>query len=113
MTGRATGEEILDAYYETLRSNLKSEMPSLREWYENLSVPLHAGKDDAEVFTKAKEAIDKHFDIRRVFGLDASAPNATKTESEEPAPDAEAPTVQPEGVSQSAPTTGIPRAGRT
>lgn len=103
-TGRATGEEILDAYYESLLPNLKSEMPSLREWYENLSVPLHAGKDDAEVFTKAKEAIDKHFDIRRVFRMNASEQKVAKTESkEESAEDGKAPEAQPEEDSQPTP----------
>jgi predicted RNase H-like HicB family nuclease len=108
-TGRATGEEILDAYYETLPSSLKSEMPSLREWYENLSVPIHAGKDDTEVFTKAKEAIDKHFEIRRVFRMDEPEHKAsTKTESKEEskeksAEDDKAPEGQPE-ASQLPPT---------
>jgi hypothetical protein len=108
-TGRATGEEILDAYYETLPGNRRSDMPSLREWYEKLSVPLHGGKDDAEVFTKAKEAIDKHFDIRRVFGMDEPEHKPpTKTESKEEskeklAKDGKAPETQPE-VSQAIPT---------
>jgi hypothetical protein len=85
-TGRATGEEILDAYYETLPANLKSTMPSLREWYENLSVPIHAGKDDTEVFAKAKEAVDKHFEIRRVFGMDATVQKTAEAVSKaEPA----------------------------
>ncbi len=104
-TGRATGEEILDAYYETLPVNRKSDMPSLREWYEKLSVPLHAGKDDAEVFTNAKEAIDKHFDIRRVFRMDEPERKAaTNAESKGgPAEGGKAPESQPE-VSQSIPT---------
>ncbi len=104
-TGRATGEEILDAYYETLPVNRKSDMPSLREWYEKLSVPLHAGKDDAEVFTNAKEAIDKHFDIRRVFGMDEPEHKAaTKAESKgESAEDGKAPEGQPE-ISRATPT---------
>lgn len=105
MTGRATGEAILDAYYETLPVNRKSDMPSLREWYEKLSAPLHAGKDDAEIFTSAKEAIDKHFDIRRVFGMDKPERKAaTKAESKgESAEDGKPPEGQPE-VSQSTPT---------
>ncbi len=104
-TGRATGEEILDAYYETLSLNRRSDMPSLREWYEKLSVPLHAGKDDAEVFTNAKEAIDKHFDIRRVFGMDEPEHKAaTKAESKgESAEHGKAPEGRPE-VSQSTQT---------
>jgi hypothetical protein len=103
--GRATGEEILDAYYETLPVNRRSDMPSLREWYEKLSVPLHAGKNDAEVFTKAKEAIDKHFDIRRVFGMDEPEHKAaTNAESKgESAEGGKPPDGRPE-VSQSTPT---------
>jgi len=100
-TGRATGEEILDAYYETLPANLKSTMPSLREWYENLSVPIHAGRDDAEVFTKAKEAIDKHFEIRRVFGMGAPVlKEAEAVSNEEPAEAGKAREGQPKDVSQ-------------
>lgn len=99
--GRATGEEILDAYYESLPANLKSTMPSLREWYENLSVPIHAGRDDAEVFTKAREAIDKHFEIRRVFSMDASVQTvAGSVSKEKQAEDAKAPEDLPEQVSQ-------------
>lgn len=74
MTGRATGEEILDSYYKTLPSPMKDQMPSLREWYESISVPIHEGKDDLDVFNAAKEAIDKHFEIRKVFKMSEDLP---------------------------------------
>ena len=69
MTGRATGEEILDAYYLKLPVPTKDQMPSLREWYDKLSGALHLAKDDAALFEAAKTATDKHFDIRRVFNI--------------------------------------------
>jgi len=83
MTGRATGDEILDTYYGNLPSPTKDQMPSLREWYENLSVPIHTGTDDVAVFNAAKEAIDKHFEIRKVFNLSEVPPSAGQAESNE------------------------------
>jgi hypothetical protein len=77
-TGRATGEEIMDAYYETLPAKTKDLMPSLREWYEKLSIPIHSGTDDIEVFSAALAAIDKHFEIRKVFNMSDTPPQLAK-----------------------------------
>lgn len=77
MTGRATGEEILDAYYLKLPVPTKDQMPSLREWYDKLSEALHLAKDDAALFEAAKTATDKHFDIRRVFNIRESDESKT------------------------------------
>jgi hypothetical protein len=68
---KKTGEEILSAYAETLPSNLRDTMPSLREWYDKLSEALHGAKEDPELFGAARERIEKHFDIRRVHDLDS------------------------------------------
>jgi hypothetical protein len=69
MTGRATGDEIMAAYSEALPPAQRDQMPSLKEWYEKLSVALHSATEDAELFEEAKEKIEQHFDIRRVFKI--------------------------------------------
>ena len=70
--GRVTGDEIMDAYNETLPPKHRDSMPSLREWYDNLSVPLHEARDDAQVFEEARKKIEKHFEIRDVFEIPES-----------------------------------------
>jgi hypothetical protein len=79
-TGRATGEEILNDYYETLPLPTKDQMPSLREWYDKLSDALHSANPDSELFETARAQIDKHFDIRRVFNIPENAPPAVNEE---------------------------------
>jgi hypothetical protein len=76
MAGRATGEEIFDAYSPTLPDNLRSQMPSLREWYDKISEALHTAKEDPALFAAAKAAIEKHFEIRKVFNLSEKTPVA-------------------------------------
>lgn len=66
---RKTGEEILSAYASKLPEKLRDEMPSLRDWYEQISEPLHSAKEDAAVFEKAKEAVLRHFEIRAAFRI--------------------------------------------
>lgn len=87
-TGKATGDEVMTAYNETLPSGLRDTMPSLREWYEKLSAPIHAAKDDAEAFEAARGAIEKHFDIRRVHAIPEPKPPAPDRQPENvnPAP---------------------------
>jgi hypothetical protein len=72
MAGRATGDEILDAYYKGLPSEHKDRMPSLREWYDKLSDALHSARADAVLFEAAKSAIEKHFQIRNVYDIPES-----------------------------------------
>jgi len=69
--GRETGDEIMAAYAEGLPPDKKDQMPSLREWYGRLSAPIHnANEAAAEVeFDTAREEIERHFDIRRVFRI--------------------------------------------
>jgi hypothetical protein len=62
----------MDAYNETLPPKHRDSMPSLREWYDNLSVPLHEARDDAQVFEEARKKIEKHFEIRDVFEIPES-----------------------------------------
>jgi hypothetical protein len=72
-TGRVTGDEIMDAYNETLPAQHRDSMPSLREWYDKLSVPIHEARDDADTYSAAREQIEQHFRIRDVFKIPESA----------------------------------------
>jgi hypothetical protein len=75
-TGKATGDEILDAYYEKLEPKHADQMPSLREWYDKLSEAVHSASEDATLFENAKSEIEKHFDFRRIFGIPETKPKA-------------------------------------
>jgi hypothetical protein len=66
----------MEEYGKTLPEAHRSTMPSLREWYEKLSEPIHAAKDDEKLFEEAKEAIEKHFEIRKVFKIPEILPAA-------------------------------------
>jgi len=74
MTGRATGEEILDAYYKDLPPQHRDYMPSLREWYEKLSEAIHEAREDETLFASAKPNIERHFEIRKVFSIPEICP---------------------------------------
>ncbi len=75
--GRATGDEIMSAYATLLPSPVRDTMPSLKEWYERLSEPLHSANADEGVWLEALAAIDLHFDIRRVHRI----PDRTATQA--------------------------------
>ena len=74
ISGKATGDSIMDAYNETVPSVQREQMPSLREWYDKLSEPIHAARDDEQLFRQAQEKIERHFDIRRVFEIPETPP---------------------------------------
>lgn len=67
--GKATGDEIMTAYARTLPEKNRDSMPSLRDLYDQLSEPIHSAREDTELFESAREEIEKHFDIRRVFQI--------------------------------------------
>jgi hypothetical protein len=69
LRGRATGEEIMDAYAATLPVAHRDHMPSFRSLYEQLSGALHDAREDDQLFESVKGDIDRHFDIRRVFNI--------------------------------------------
>jgi hypothetical protein len=73
-TGRRFGDELMEEYGKTLPEAHRSTMPSLREWYEKLSEPIHAAKEDPRLFEEAKDAIVQHFEIRRVFKMSETPP---------------------------------------
>jgi hypothetical protein len=47
LTERKTGDEIMGAYTQTLSLDKRALMPSLKEWYEKLSEPIHTANEDA------------------------------------------------------------------
>lgn len=68
-TERRFGYELMEDYGKTIPAAHRSTMPSLREWYDKLSEPIHAAKEDEKLFEEAKEAICQHFEIRKVFKI--------------------------------------------
>jgi hypothetical protein len=72
ISGRETGESIMESYAATIPLNLRSTMPSLGEWYGKLSEALHLAQEDANIFEEAMEQIIHHFDLRRVHRLSES-----------------------------------------
>jgi hypothetical protein len=68
-TGRRYGAELLEEYGKTIPETHRGTMPSLREWYDKLSEPIQAAKEDEKLFEEAKEAICQHFEIRKVFQI--------------------------------------------
>jgi hypothetical protein len=74
MAGKATGDEIFDAYNKTLPSDLRERMPSLKQWYDKLSEALHLTQEDTALFETSRAEIEKHFDMRRVFEIPETAP---------------------------------------
>jgi hypothetical protein len=72
--GRETGEKIMEAYGGSIPPDLRDRIPSMREWYDNLSVAIHGAKEDAELFQSALDAVNQHFDIRRVFKIQETMP---------------------------------------
>jgi len=68
-TGKATGDEIFDAYYKTLEPKYAGHMPSLRDWYDKLSEAVHSASEDAALFESAKIEIERHFDFRRIYKM--------------------------------------------
>jgi hypothetical protein len=66
---RQPGEAILDAYQSLLPESKRDHMPSLRSWYERLSVPVHTADANEELFQEALKEITEHFDFRRIYKI--------------------------------------------
>jgi hypothetical protein len=66
---KVPGDDLMAAYGATLPSDHRDHMPSLGDWYGQLSKSLHEADEDPEFFEKAIAAINQHFDIRRVFNI--------------------------------------------
>lgn len=69
ITGRVPGDEIMEAYNKTLPPENRGQMPSLKEWYERLSVPIHSAEEPPNLFEEARLEIEHHFDFRRVLRI--------------------------------------------
>lgn len=70
--GIGTGSEIMSTYSNTLPAQHRDSMPSLHDWYEKISASLDSGQEDVDLFREAREQIDHHFDIRRVYRIPES-----------------------------------------
>ncbi len=66
---RPTGDELGDAYNDTLKPSFKEEFPSLKMIYAELSKAIHEAREDRDLFKKSLEDIERHFDARRLFKL--------------------------------------------
>jgi hypothetical protein len=72
-TGKATGDELADAYAKTLDPDFARRFPSFKELYSTLSEALHAAREDEELFTSTLERIQEHFAAKPHFhGVKAS-----------------------------------------
>ncbi len=69
ITDKETGDVIMERYTATLPLNQRDSMPSLRQWYGKLSEALHDAREDEQLLESALEAIENHFDIRRVYKI--------------------------------------------
>ena len=69
IVGKITGDEIMESYGKLLPEDLRNRIPSLKECYEKLSIPIHLAEDNANVFDDVRSEIDRHFDMRRVHSI--------------------------------------------
>jgi hypothetical protein len=65
----------MEEYSQTLPDPMRSTMPSLKEWYCKLSEPVHSGVPNEKLFEEARDAIERHFDIRRVYKIPETKPS--------------------------------------
>lgn len=64
---RISGDELGKRYSQTLPDAIKSSFPSLADHYDLLSARIHEANADSDQFDKSIEAINEHFDARRLF----------------------------------------------
>jgi hypothetical protein len=69
LTEKITGDDLMTEYSSNLPDKIRDMMPSLREWYEKLSVAIHQAREDPALFEQARGEIDRHFDMRRVHRI--------------------------------------------
>ena len=66
-------DEVLDQYMQTLPPDFRSRFPSMRDLYGQLSSDLHAAAGNSQLFATALDAINEHFEARRLYKLDEPA----------------------------------------
>lgn len=69
---KITGDELGKEYAKRLPNDFPNRFKGLKKIYDELSVPLHEGKEDYEQFKISKNDILKHFDALRLFPISAS-----------------------------------------
>ena len=80
-TGKCYGEELMEAYYkDPAPPEHRGSLPNFKEWYGKLSEPVHTGKADEALFEEAREALDRHFDMRRLFKISADSAGAGRSD---------------------------------
>jgi hypothetical protein len=62
-------DQAIDSYMATLPEDFKTRFPSLRMLYGELSIDIHTATGSAELFEKARNQIDEHFEARRLFKI--------------------------------------------
>jgi hypothetical protein len=62
-------DELMDKYMAILPGNFKSQFPSMRSLYDNISVDIHTAVGSGDLFDSALAEITEHFDARRLFKL--------------------------------------------
>lgn len=71
---------MIDRYMEDLPEDFKARFPSFAALYGELSDDLHAAKGDTELLERSVDAIEKHFEGRKAFDLDATPPERGKVD---------------------------------
>jgi hypothetical protein len=72
--------ELLDAYSQTLPLAQRDQMPALGTIYSHLSIAIHSASEDADVFTTCRADLERHFDFRRLFGLNGTSAGARQND---------------------------------
>jgi len=68
---RKTGDEIMNAYAQVLPEDKRSHLPSLKQWYDRLSEPIHTADEEAaeKMFDEARQEIENHFELRQALRI--------------------------------------------
>jgi len=62
-------EPLIDEYMAGLPDDFKARFPSLREYWEKLSIAIHTANESEELFQEACSKIERHFDAKRLFEI--------------------------------------------
>ncbi len=62
-------ETLFGEYANTLPVNFRNSFPSLKSIYDDLSVAIHAADPSDQIYLKAKERIEHHFEGKRAFRI--------------------------------------------
>ena len=65
-------DKVLEEYMAGLPDDFKSRFPSLKKVYSELSDAIHRADESESLFVDGSEKIERHFDAKRLFDLQAS-----------------------------------------